>query len=620
MGGVDARGSQLLDGRYRLVEQLGAGGMAVVLRGYDEVLGRQVAVKVLAPTLAADDSFRRRIRIEAQAAARLCHPHITNVYDYGEADLPDGSTVPYVVMELVDGKPLAAHLAGGAALPWREAVAACTEIASALAAAHARGVVHRDITPANVILTPGGAKVVDFGISAVVGESDQAPDGSLLGTPAYVAPERLDAGTVSPATDVYALGVLLYRTLTGRLPWEAATTTQMLTAHRYADPAPMPAVAGLPEEVGELCRRCLAKRPEERPSSAAVARALAGVIGITALVPVSPAGPVSAEPGPVGEANLATANTTILPLSAAVAGLPRAARPVRPMFPGRWATAGRRPPRARARPTGTTGAVLPGIRRRAEATLVAAGLLAITGVIWVGASRSPEEGSAAGGQDSALGPGSRPAECRVAYELTSDTGRSFAASVTVTNTAREPVEQWRLRFAFPGEQRVSRISTGDWDQSGRVVVVRPDSGAATLAPGASTVLNLTGSYRGANSGPMAFDLAGTACQSVVSAPGGGIEAGGNGTGGGPAGTGTVPGGGAAGNGTPAGGSGNSGPGGGDNSGPGGGQENPRPEKTKKPKKGNGGGGGAPIPLPSLPVPIPSLPLPTPSVPVRSLLP
>ncbi|HEX2774503.1 MAG TPA: serine/threonine-protein kinase, partial [Micromonosporaceae bacterium] len=343
--------SQLLGERYRLVEQLGAGGMSVVWRGYDEVLGRQVAVKVLTPKLAAERSFRHRIRVEAQAAARLCHPHITNVYDYGESSV-DGATVPYVVMELVDGESFATHLARRGALPWREAVAICAEVASALATAHARGVVHRDVTPGNVMVTVAGAKVVDFGISALVGESDAGPDGSLLGTPAYLAPERLERGQVSAATDVYALGLMLYRSLVGRLPWQASTTTQMLRAHLYADPGAMPPVPGLPDEVVELCQRCLAKAPKDRPTSAEVARALAAALGVPSIVPISPA-PVSG--GTVAVDDLATAGTTILPWPTVTDAISLSG----------WRS---RPP---SRP-----------RRRVGAVLIGAGLMAATGLAW----------------------------------------------------------------------------------------------------------------------------------------------------------------------------------------------------------------------------------------------
>jgi serine/threonine-protein kinase len=277
MSTTDLPGSSLLAGRYRLVERLGAGGMSVVWRGFDEVLGRQVAVKVLPPSTSADPAFRRRLRAEAQAAARLSHPHITNVYDYGEATTVDGEPVPYVVMELIDGESLAAVLARVRRLPWQAAVRISAEVAAALAAAHSRGIVHRDVTPANVMLTPTGAKVVDFGISALIGENDIDPDGSLLGTPAYLAPERLEGGQVSPATDVYAVGLLIYRTLIGQLPWDVGTTTALLRAHQYTEPEPLPPVEGLPSAVAALVGRCLEKRPADRPSSAELAHVLTGI-------------------------------------------------------------------------------------------------------------------------------------------------------------------------------------------------------------------------------------------------------------------------------------------------------------------------------------------------------
>src|SRR3954447_11368785 len=277
MSTTDLPGSSLLAARYRLVERLGAGGVSVVWRGVDEVLGRQVAVKVLPPSTSADPSFRRRLRAEAQAAARLSHPHITNVYDYGEATTVDGEPVPYVVMELVDGESLAAVLARVRRLPWPAAVRICAEVSAALAAAHSRGIVHRDVTPANVMLTSSGAKVVDFGISALIGENDIDPDGSLLGTPAYLAPERLEGGQVSPATDVYAVGLLIYRTLSGRLRWEVGTPTALLRAHQYPEPDPLPPVDGLPPAVAALVGRCLEKNPSDRPSSAELVHVLAGI-------------------------------------------------------------------------------------------------------------------------------------------------------------------------------------------------------------------------------------------------------------------------------------------------------------------------------------------------------
>jgi serine/threonine-protein kinase len=270
--------------------------MSLVWRAHDEVLGRDVAIKMLTPRFADNHTVGHRMRVEAQAVASLCHPHITAVYDYGESTSASGKTVPYVVMELIDGVSLSSLLAGGAALRWTDAVTTCAQVAAALATAHAHGIVHRDVTPANVMLTRAGAKVVDFGISALAGERDANPDGCLFGTPAYLAPERLDGGPVEPATDVYALGVLLYKSLAGRLPWPIMNTTQMLRAHRLAEPAPLPTpvAAEVPAEVIDLCRRCLAKQPQDRPLSDEVARTLASVVHVEVPLPGDRAVPARA--------------------------------------------------------------------------------------------------------------------------------------------------------------------------------------------------------------------------------------------------------------------------------------------------------------------------------------
>ncbi|MEU4639324.1 serine/threonine-protein kinase [Micromonospora sp. NPDC023814] len=479
MGGPIRDGAQLLGERYRLIEQLGAGGMSVVWRGYDEVLGRQVAVKVLASRLASDRAFRHRIRIEAQAAARLCHPNITNVYDYGESERA-GLTVPYVVMELVDGESLTGRLRRGS-LPWREAVTIGAEVTSALATAHARGVVHRDVTPGNIMLTATGVKVVDFGISALVGEKEKGPDEALLGTPAYLAPERLDNGQVSPATDVYAVGLLLYRMLTGRLPWQASTTTQMLRAHMYNDPEPMPPVPGLPDEVRDLVRRCLAKRPEDRPGTAEVARTLAEAAGMIAAVPVSPAA------GPVDPAELASAGTTILPWSAATDALP---------------FSGTRNRRAAAR------------RRRVEAGVAAAGLVAVTAALWGVTARSPASGGIDQPTQARMG-AEQPAPCRVAYTLRKDSGKDFAAELTLTNTGQQELRGWRMSFTFPGQQTVTKSVPVPVRQQGRTVLVEPAPERA-LAPGASEKFTLTGRHTGVNPLPVEFRLGDETCGVQVS--------------------------------------------------------------------------------------------------------
>ncbi|MEV1146898.1 serine/threonine-protein kinase, partial [Micromonospora sp. NPDC049799] len=283
---------QLLAGRYRLDERLGRGGMSVVWRAHDEVLERDVAVKVL---VATDPAARWRIRAEAKAAARLSHPNVTNVYDYGESPV-GGDQVPFVVMELLTGTTLAQRLTEGP-LPSRDALRIGAEVAAGLAAAHGEGLVHRDVKPENVMLTPTGAKVVDFGIAAVAGTPEIDVEGRLLGTPAYFAPERLDAGEVIAASDVYGLGLLLHRMLTGRLPWRRETGTGMLRAHAYDEPAPLPDVEGVPPEVGRLHRWCLAKDPVDRPTAAEAARVLTA-----ALAGRPEAATLAGTPGPDGHA------------------------------------------------------------------------------------------------------------------------------------------------------------------------------------------------------------------------------------------------------------------------------------------------------------------------------
>ncbi|WP_410812607.1 serine/threonine-protein kinase [Micromonospora sp. 067-2] len=258
-----------LHDRYVLHERIGLGGMSEVWRADDEVLGRPVAVKVLAGQLATDPQLRATIQREARAAARLTHPHVTQVYDYAEATLASGVVVPYLVMELVDGHNLADQLRTGP-LPWPEAVRVGGQIAAALAAAHRIGVVHRDVKPGNVMLTDTGAKVLDFGIAALSGPhhplGGQAGE-PLMGTPAYFAPERLAAGPPDPASDVYALGALLYRTLTGRAPLPVQSWEDALEVHRRGTPVPPLGVHGLPGDIAELTVACLAADPARRPTA-----------------------------------------------------------------------------------------------------------------------------------------------------------------------------------------------------------------------------------------------------------------------------------------------------------------------------------------------------------------
>ncbi|MEV6694223.1 protein kinase [Micromonospora sp. NPDC051196] len=264
---------RLLATRYRLIDQIGAGGMSVIWRAHDEVLDRVVALKVLAPSLAADARFRDMVREEARAAAQLVHPHVTSVHDYGETVSPDGTITSFVVMELLSGEELEFRLTEGP-LPWPEAIEIAAQVADALAAAHRLGIVHRDVTTANVMMTQVGAKVLDFGIATRIGAPDDDEDGATFGTPAYVAPERLDGAPSQPATDVYSLGVLLYETLTGRVPYPAETWEELSLALADSSPPSLSEVPGLPPAVAQICLRCLSRDPADRPTARQVATVL----------------------------------------------------------------------------------------------------------------------------------------------------------------------------------------------------------------------------------------------------------------------------------------------------------------------------------------------------------
>ncbi|MEU8185360.1 protein kinase [Micromonospora sp. NPDC049044] len=296
---------RLLAHRYRLLDQIGAGGMSVIWRAHDEVLDRVVALKVLAPSLAADARFRGMVRDEARAAAQLVHPHVTSVHDYGETVAPDGSITSFVVMELLSGEELELRLTEGP-LPWAEAVQVGAQVADALAAAHRLGIVHRDITPANVMMTGSGVKVLDFGIATRIGAPDEDEDGGTFGTPAYVAPERLDGAPAQPSTDVYSLGVLLHEALTGRVPYPAETWEQ-LSAALASGPAPTLAeLPELPPGVAEICLRSLARNPADRPTARQVANTLRDQLVPDDPPPATvrlPAEPLPPQPVPVPAAN-----------------------------------------------------------------------------------------------------------------------------------------------------------------------------------------------------------------------------------------------------------------------------------------------------------------------------
>ena len=265
---VDSLNGRLIAGRYRLDRLIASGGMAQVWEATDRTLVRKVAVKLLHPHLAADDSFVERFRREAVAAARLSHAAIVSIYD----TCSDGD-VEAIVMELVHGSTLRDYLNEHGALEPGQAVAILAEVADALDTAHRSGVVHRDIKPANILLsTDGRVLVADFGI-AKAGD-DLTATNTTLGTAKYLAPEQVEGGPVDARTDVYALGVVLYEALCGRPPFSADTEAATALARLYQAPMrPRNVRAGIPRPLEDVTMRALARIPDQRFPSAAAFRA-----------------------------------------------------------------------------------------------------------------------------------------------------------------------------------------------------------------------------------------------------------------------------------------------------------------------------------------------------------
>ncbi|MFC4118697.1 serine/threonine-protein kinase [Nonomuraea zeae] len=260
--------------RYLLLDPLARGGMSVIWRAFDQSLHRMIAVKVLTASLHTDHGERVSVRSEARAAAKFIHPDSIEIYDYGETVTTSGGVAAYVVMPLLDGTPLAERIERGP-LPWTEAAGIALRLARVLMAGHALGLIHRDVTAENVLLTAGGPKLLDYGIAAWAGDPDDD-----RGTPPYVAPERLRGAPTHPAVDVYALGVLLFTMFTGRTPYPE-TTWEEIEAARRTDPPPRP--PGVPHAVATLCQRCLAHQPEERPTAAEIVAALTSALGTARL-------------------------------------------------------------------------------------------------------------------------------------------------------------------------------------------------------------------------------------------------------------------------------------------------------------------------------------------------
>ena len=265
---------------FELKQKLGRGSMATVYLAREKALGRLVAVKVLLPGRASDETARKRFEREAKAAATLSHPNVVQVYRFGR--LPDGT--PYLVMRFVKGRTLEERLAAEGRLPADLARTVLLGVASALAAAHTQGIVHRDVRPANILWDEAAhqALLADFGIAALLATSGEevtklTKTGQMIGDPRYMSPEQLLDQDLTELADMYAFGILGYELYTGEGPYQAKTNTQWITAHLSAEPRDLKQMRpDADASTADLLKRCLNREPKHRPSAAKAASTLRG--------------------------------------------------------------------------------------------------------------------------------------------------------------------------------------------------------------------------------------------------------------------------------------------------------------------------------------------------------
>ncbi|GAB3615329.1 serine/threonine-protein kinase [Humibacter ginsengisoli] len=296
-------------GRYELQSRIAVGGMGEVWQATDLVIGRQVAIKILKDEYLGDPTFLERFRSEARHAALVNHEGIANVFDYGEED---GSA--YLVMELVPGEALSSILEREHTLSTDKVLDIVAQTAAALHAAHAAGLVHRDIKPGNLLITPDGrVKITDFGIARIADQVPLTATGQVMGTVQYLSPEQASGHPASPTTDIYSLGIVAYECLAGRRPFTGESQVAIAMAQINEQPPPLPVTVS--EPVRNLVYACIAKNPAERPSSAAhLARAA------TALRRGDIQAAAAAVPAVLGdETDTTRFNTLLLPGGAAAA-------------------------------------------------------------------------------------------------------------------------------------------------------------------------------------------------------------------------------------------------------------------------------------------------------------
>ncbi|MCW2511165.1 MAG: serine/threonine protein kinase [Mycobacterium sp.] len=260
---MTARVGVTLSDRYRLQRLIATGGMGQVWEGLDTRLGRQVAIKVLKAEFSSDPEFVERFRAEARIVAMLNHPGIASVYDYGETELDDAGRTAYLVMEMVTGEPLNSVLKRTGRLSLRHALDMLEQTGRALQVAHTAGLVHRDVKPGNILITPTGqVKLTDFGIAKAVDAAPVTQTGMVMGTAQYIAPEQALGRDATAASDVYSLGVVGYESVAGRRPFTGEGALTVAMKHIKEQPAPLP--SDIPPNVRELIEISLLKEPGQR--------------------------------------------------------------------------------------------------------------------------------------------------------------------------------------------------------------------------------------------------------------------------------------------------------------------------------------------------------------------
>jgi len=270
--GEDPLLGMVIEGRYRIQSVIGQGSAGTVYKAVQELIGREVAIKVLHEYLVSDEEFIKRFRQEAKASSRLSHPNIITIYDFGV--IPQGNR-PYIAMDLLVGTPLSDFLSENERVPLNDAIPLLTQVCSALGEAHRHGVVHRDVKPENIVLVErSGQKlypmVVDFGIARIVEESESAKitrTGTVCGSPTYMSPEQCTSSKVDSRSDIYSIGIVIYETLTGEVPFHSDELIRVMSMHLSEPPKPLNQVKpGLlfPDALEEVVTKALSKNPNDR--------------------------------------------------------------------------------------------------------------------------------------------------------------------------------------------------------------------------------------------------------------------------------------------------------------------------------------------------------------------